>query len=249
VEYALKMKERYLKFNARQMSLREALDFVSSTPADVDSHDISLRTLCFRTAEYFRKSGHPDWMQLVALVYGLASVVKRDDNQSCAPYDWTICSRSRVLGCPIPNHVAFGAFQALNPDNNNKKYSSSASGMYQRNCGLDHVLLTWTGPEYMYHMLRHNRVDFPGEALKIQRLASLSDWHTTTSLDRAYTEICTDEDYEVRSLVADFDYTLQAARTECLLQAELTVDECNLLWMSYYADLASKYRIAEPLEW
>jgi Myo-inositol oxygenase len=258
VAYVMKMKERYLKFNTRRLNLQEALDCVQSVTADPWSAGetisgsnrgrVSLRTLCFRTAERFRSVGHPDWIQLLALVYGLGSVLKDDTDA----YDWTVCSRSRVLGCPVPNEVAFGEFRSINPDDGNPMYSAAATGMYEQHCGLSKVLLTWTGPEYMYHMLQHNKVDFPEEGLTMLRLASLSDWHTSTSQDRksrAYVEVCGDDDYTLQSLVADFDDALQAARSESLLGNELTDADCESLWTSHYADIAAKYNAAKQLEW
>lgn len=258
VRYVEKMRARYLPCHSRRMTLRQALDAVRAIPADpwsaaeASHRAISVRTLCLRTAEHFRAAGHPDWIQLLALLYGLGKAGQRDDDDDCGTYDWTVCSRSRVVGCPVPNQVVYANYQVLDPDGGNTLYNSSATGMYEQHCGLDNVLLSWTGPEYLYYMLRQNLVGIPDDALKMLRLASLSVWHSTASLDRttlAYAVICSDDDFALQSLVSDFDRALHEARTKSPRGPELTGDECDSLWSAYYADVAAKYNCAGLLEW
>lgn len=253
VAYINAMKSRYLSFDRKQMSLREALDLVGILPGEFFSVErsyagISLRTLGFRTAEFLRNAGHPDWLQLIALVYGLAGVLKCVDVEtaaSCADnFDWTLPARSRVVGCASPSSVVFGEFHSLNDDERDPRYQSE-EGVYQHQCGLDNVMLTWSGPEYMYHMLKHNGVFLPEEGFRVLRLASLSDWHTRG----VYSHLADESDLESQALIADFDECYLQAKAEARVTGELSVEECDRLWLSHYSSIAAKYNANEQLAW
>jgi len=281
LEYVRRMKARYLTFDdddCARMDLRTALmDQAQTLPADPFHHScaggISLRTLAFRSAECVRARGHPDWVQLVALVYYLGRVVdlvrnnktlSEEEVGSDGTYDWTLASRSRVLGCPVPERVVFGEFQSLRPPdkndstpccsnsiNNNNKKDAPTTGMYEPHCGLENVELCWTGPEYMYHMLQHNGIAVPEEGLAMLRLASLSDWHS----GHAYAALESQDDAEVRQFVAEFDNLLQTAaarkpsRMVVGTTEELSNEDCEMLWTSHYEDIALKYNVGDLLQW
>lgn len=253
VDYVVSMRERYFGFNLKRMDLWTALDLAHNLPAyrfGVERRvgAASLRTRCFRTAELFRNAGHPDWVQLIALVYNLAGVVNLIDMvtavESENDYDWTISSQGRVMGCTPPASVSFGEFRSLNADEQNLKYNS-LQGMYDLSCGFDNVLLAWTGPEYMYYMLKHNEVYVPDEGLKMLRLASLYDWHTNDS----YSQFATEDDEDMQLFVADFDELIRAARDEARDGDEMSITDCGELWKSHYADIATKYGADGHLMW
>jgi inositol oxygenase len=46
---------------------------------------------------------------------------------------------------------------------------STKLGMYEENCGLDKVTMSWGHDEYMYRMLQHNKSTLPEEAFYIIR--------------------------------------------------------------------------------
>jgi inositol oxygenase len=247
------MRDRYLSFDKKEMSLLEALELAACLPADrfcveLNGQVLSLRTRCFRTAECFRKAGHPDWVQFLGLVYTLGGIMILVDAECAAAseddYDWTIPSQSRVVGCAAPDSVIFGEFRSLNADEHDPRYNTP-TGMYGLHCGLDNVLLSWTGPEYMYFLLRHNHVDIPEEGLKMLRLASLSDWHT----HNVYTHLVDLEDEEIQSFAADFDDLLAEALRQTLCGDELTQDECDGLWKAHYGDVVVKYNASGKLFW
>jgi hypothetical protein len=89
----------------------------------------------------------------------------------------------------------------------------------------------------MHGMLKHNEVELPDEAFAVLRLFALKDWHTNQ-----YHEILTNED-DIDSLpfVKDFNDLRQDARKIMYASAELTDNECDALWNSYYARIAKKY--------
>jgi inositol oxygenase len=249
VDYVYAMRDRYLKFNHGSLTIRQALDAVQALPEypfDISGRSVSLRTRCFRTAEIARHAGHPDWVQLLALMYCLGSVAhvletyKGNQNE----YNWTISSRGWIVGCAPPLTTVFSEFRSLNQDTSDSRYSS-LYGMYHQHVGLSNVLLTWTGPEYLYHVLQHNDVSLPEEGLTMLRLASIFDWHSNNQ----YLHLCNDDDQEVRALCADFDTVMRDTSSQCNGATEWTDAECESLWVNHYGDIAAKYDVDGVLEW
>jgi hypothetical protein len=180
--------------------------------------------------------------------HGLASVLKFIDPQTAAEadedYDWTIASSSRVVGCKAPDGAIYSEFRCLNDDETDRRYNSPL-GMYQGRCGLEKAILTWTGPEYMYHMLNHNGVDVPEEGLAILRLFSLRDWHTK----REYGILANENDEDVQTFVADFDELRRDARKQLHHESDLSDEDCDVLWNTHYSHIVSKYCADGLLKW
>lgn len=251
VDFVLVAKERYLDFKLARLPLKEALRLVKACPAfpfrlDPALKGISLRTLCFRTAEFARDQGHPDWIQFVALIHALGSVANCIDIKTAIEsedeYDWTVSFKSRVVGCASSVDSSFAEFSYLNVDRNDERYKGAA-GMYNLHCGLENVHLTWSGPEYLYHMLRHNDIDLPDEGFAVLRLFPLYDWHAK----KLYDCLTNDDDREILPFVEDFDRLRRQALSS--VEDELTDADCDRLWSSYYARLAAKFGADDVLDW
>ncbi len=56
------------------------------------------------------------------------------------------------LGCKFANDIVFSEFFVDNTDSSNPKYSTEY-GIYEPNCGLDNVVMSWGHDEYMYQVL------------------------------------------------------------------------------------------------
>jgi hypothetical protein len=54
--------------------------------------------------------------------------------------------------------------------------------MYEENCGLDKVTMSWGHDEYMYRMLQHNKSTLPEEAFYIIRQEKI------TAISATFTE-------------------------------------------------------------
>merc|ERR1712194_173005 len=158
-------------------------------------------------------------------------------------YDWTISSRSRVVGCKTPQRTTFQEFRHLNLDEDDSRYNSD-TGTYQAKCGLDHVALMWSGCEYMYHLLKRNST-LPDEAVAAIRLSLLGDWHEHGE----YSSLANSADAAVLPFVQDFDALRRKVRLECVDCANLTDTQCHHLWDSHYGDLAAKYECDHVLHW
>ena len=260
-DYVQMMRSRFLKFSLGRATLLEALHWIHAYPAhpfhvwtpDESNADFSpdqvpsLRTLSFQMAEAARKEGFPDWLQLVALFHELGEAVKTLDpktgDMAKTMYDWTISSRSRVIGCKVPQRATFHEFRHLNMDEDDPRYNSER-GIYQPKCGLDNVLLQWCGCEYVYHLLKHNST-LPNEALAAMRLFLLGDWHEHGE----YSTLTNAADENVLQFVQDFDVLRRRVRLECVDCVNLTDEQCSNLWDSHFGALAAKYECDHVLNW
>lgn len=256
-DYVSSMRSRFLNFSLGRITLIEALGLIHAFPAypfnllssDESIHASSpnsapsLRTLSFLMAEIAREEGLPDWVQLIALFHELGEVVKvldRSNTGSIAEsiYDWTISSRSRVVGCKIPQRATFSEFRHLNMDEED-------SGTYQANCGLDNVFLMWSGTEYMYYLLKHNDVSLPDEAFAMLRYFLLGDWHDHYE----YQSLTNANDQDMLLFVQEFDALRRSVRLKCVDCDDLTDEQCTSLWDSYYANIAAKYNCDHVFNW
>ena len=73
VAYVRGMRQRYLHFELATMTIRQGLNLLRSVPlhrfsVPFSASPTSLRTFAFRAAEDARIAGHPDWVQLIALM-------------------------------------------------------------------------------------------------------------------------------------------------------------------------------------
>lgn len=73
VAYVRDMSRRYSKFELATMTIRQGLNLLRSVPlhkfcVPISTSSPSLRTFSFRAAEDARIGGHPDWVQLIALM-------------------------------------------------------------------------------------------------------------------------------------------------------------------------------------
>jgi inositol oxygenase len=253
--FVTKMRERYLPFSLARMDIQTCLYRAKSLAAFSYALDedlirrISLRTLCFRSAEEFRRAGYPDWVQFVALIHGLGQLVRLLDVEATSAavdgIDWTIPTpKSKVVGCSVPTSKNCSEVKACITDICKGSHNSS-SGVYDNHCGLDNVMLSWTGSEYVYEMLRHNGVLLPEEGLRMIRYASLQDWHTFG----CYSSLTNDADTENQQSIAEYAGILDASVFKCRVAREMTDQECDELWESHYYAIATKYELDGELSW
>ena len=57
-------------------------------------------------------------------------------------------------------------------------FSSSKYGIYEPNCGLDNVMMSWGHDEYLYRVLVNHGATIPEEGLAMIKYHSFYPWHT-----------------------------------------------------------------------
>ncbi|HEY0434841.1 MAG TPA: inositol oxygenase family protein, partial [Chitinophagaceae bacterium] len=121
--------------------------------------------------------------------------------------------------------VVYSEYFKLNPDFEKPEYQTEL-GIYERNCGLRKVDMSWGHDEYIYQMMK-NHIPEPG--LYMLRYHSFYAWHR----EGAYDHLLDDHDREMLKWVKLFNpYDLYS-------KSPTPPDWKSL--KGYYEDLIGKY--------
>ncbi|XP_022669320.1 inositol oxygenase-like isoform X2 [Varroa jacobsoni] len=227
VDFVMKKREEYGRFDKIRMPVMKALeklnDLIDESDPDVDMPNI---VHAFQTAEEIRAK-HPeqDWFHLTGLIHDLGKVMAFFDEPQ-----WAVVGDTFPVGCQFAKSIVYRDFTfILNPDSENEKYNTPL-GMYQRNCGLENVLMSWGHDEYMHMVLRnHPRCTLPEEAFYVIRFHSFYPCHTSGDYDY----LLTDKDREMLKWVREFNRFDLYTKTDNVPN----IDEL----MPYYQGLIDKY--------
>src|SRR5579863_6645277 len=122
--------------------LNELVD-ASDPDTDLDQFQHLLQT-----AEAIRADGHPDWMVMVGLFHDMGKVL-------ClwGEPQWAVVGDTFPVGCAWSDKIVFHEFFARNPDSHVPEYQTRL-GIYEEQCGLGKVDLSWGHDEYIYHVAK-----------------------------------------------------------------------------------------------
>ena len=220
-DFVAAKKAQWLQFKQQDMTPWEALDYLN-TLVDESDPDIELPQIShlLQTAEAIRADGHPDWFVLTGFIHDLGKVLCLFGEPQ-----WAVVGDTFAVGCKPSERIVYPEFFALNPDSRDPRYNTKY-GVYEPNCGLDRVHLSWGHDEYLYHLLAPH---LPEPALYMIRYHSFYAWHRegqyghlTDSRDRA----------NLRWVQAFNPYDLYSKSPNPPVLAELK---------PYYEDLMAKY--------
>lgn len=182
LDFVQQKRAEYLQLNRRRMSLFDALDFLNTLVDDSDP-DIELDQLqhLLQTAEAIRADGHEDWFVLVGLIHDLGKVLCLFGEPQ-----WAVVGDTFPSGCRFSDRIVYPEFFAENPDSRDQRYNTRL-GVYQENCGLRNVNMSWGHDEYLYHIVKDY---LPEPALYMIRFHSFYAWHR----EGEYDWLCDDHD-------------------------------------------------------
>jgi len=227
-DFVREKRAEYLPLRKRRMGVWEALEFLNTLVDDSDP-DTSLSQIehLVQTSEAIRKDGHPRWFVLTGLIHDLGKILCLFGEPQ-----WAVVGDTFPVGCAFSDKIVFPEFFQDNPDSRNPEYSTGL-GIYDRNIGLQHVLMSWGHDEYLYHVVK----DFlPDEALYMIRYHSFYAAHR----ERAYDDLMDDRDREMFAWVRAFNpYDLYSKSDE-----PPDVDALR----PYYEELIDEFLPAE-LDW
>lgn len=239
VEFATEIKKKYEKLDKKMMSINEAFKMLEE--ADIDRSDPDIQKPqnihSYQTAEACRAL-YPDekydWFHLVGYLHDLGKIL-------CHPEfgepQWAVAGDKFPLQCQISDKVIFSRFYQLNPDSKNPLYQTKY-GVYQPNCGLDNVLMTFGHDEYLYMVLKNNRCMLPEEAFFIIRYHSFYAWHQHGEYDY----LCNDTDRKYLFWSKEFQ--------KCDLYSKSDENIPDIVKLKpYYDGLIKKYFPDEKLKW
>lgn len=220
-DFVCNKEEAFLKFDKKEMSIWEAVDFLNTLVDDSDP-DIDLDQLqhLLQTSEAIRADGHPDWFVLTGFIHDLGKILCLFGEPQ-----WAVVGDTFPVGCAYSDKIVYSEFFKENPDYDNKKYNTKY-GVYKPNCGLDKVKMSWGHDEYLYQIFKDY---LPEPALYIIRYHSFYSQHR----ENDYTHLMNEKDIEMFEWVKKFNpYDLYS-------KAPVPPDADALL--PYYKELVAKY--------
>lgn len=224
-EFVVEKKRQFTPLTQRTMGVFEALDFLNTLVDDSDP-DIELDQLqhLLQTSEAIRADGHEDWFVLTGLMHDLGKVLCLFGEPQ-----WAVTGDTFPVGCRFSERIVYPEFFEANPDSSDDRYSSQL-GVYEPNCGLRNVHLSWGHDEYIYHVLKDH---LPEPALYMMRFHSFYAWHR----EGEYDWLCDDHDREMLPWVRKFNpYDLYSKSPSPPNWTELR---------PYYEDLIARYLPSE----
>jgi inositol oxygenase len=220
-DFVVEKKAAFLKFDKKEMPIWNAFDFLNELVDDSDPDtDLDQMQHLLQTSEAIRNDGHPDWFVLVGLVHDMGKVLCLFGEPQ-----WAVVGDTFPVGCAYSDKIVFPEFFNDNPDINNEVYTQKY-GVYEPNCGLDKVHMSWGHDEYVYHMMKDY---LPDPALYMLRYHSFYAQHR----EGAYNHLMSEHDVEMFKWVKLFNpYDLYSKNPN-----QKSWDELK----PYYQELVAKY--------
>lgn len=220
-EFVQEKRNNFLKFDKKEMPVWNAFEFLNQLVDDSDPDtDLDQFQHLLQTSEAIRADGHPDWMVLVGLMHDMGKVLCLFGEPQ-----WAVVGDTFPVGCAYSDRVVYPEFFKNNPDFTRPEYQTTL-GVYERNCGLRNVTMSWGHDEYVYQMMKDY---LPEPGLYMLRYHSFYAWHR----EGAYDYLLDDHDREMLKWVKLFNpYDLYSKNP--------TPPDWNQL-KDYYQDLVKKY--------
>ena len=225
-EFAKNKMETWGQLNKAEMTIMEVLDMINSLVDESDPDvDVPNSVHAFQTAERIREA-HPDkeWLQLTGLIHDLGKIMA-----IWGEPQWCVVGDTFPTGCAPTDSIVFGKESFVNnPDVMNPAYNTRL-GVYEENCGLDKVIMSWGHDEYMYRVLKGNNCTLPEEAMYMIRFHSFYPWHT----GKDFNYLCNEKDMKMLPWVLEFN------KFDLYSKADELPDPVALT--PYYQGLIDKY--------
>ncbi len=220
-DFVCEKENEFLKFNKKEMSIWDAVDFLNTLIDDSDP-DTSMDQLqhLMQTSEAIRADGHPDWFVLTGFIHDLGKVLCLFGEPQ-----WAVVGDTFPVGCKHSDSIVYSEYFALNPDSEDPRYNTTY-GVYEPHCGLDKVKMSWGHDEYIYQIMKNY---IPEEGLYMLRYHSFYSQHR----EKAYNHLMNEHDHKMFKWVDKFNpYDLYSKLPEPPNVKEL---------MPYYKELVAKY--------
>jgi inositol oxygenase len=220
-DFVMQKREEYLKFEKREMTLWEAVEFLNTLVDDSDPDiDLDQTQHLLQTSEAIRADGHPDWFVLTGFLHDLGKVLCLFGEPQ-----WAVVGDTFPVGCKFSEKIVYPEFFDANPDATDPRYNTKY-GVYEPNCGLRNVHMSWGHDEYLYHIMK---AYLPESALYMIRYHSFYAQHR----EEAYNHLLDKHDHEMFKWVRAFNpYDLYSKSPVAPNVKELR---------PYYEDLAAKF--------
>src|SRR5215468_1352499 len=169
VDYVLRKEKEYFGLNRGHQTVWEAAEFLNTLVDDSDPDtDLTQIVHLLQTSEAIRRDGHPRWMVLVGFIHDLGKVLCLYGEPQ-----WGVVGDTFPVGCAWSDQIVFHEYFKANTDANVPEYQTKY-GIYEPNCGLENVHMSFGHDGYIAEVLKPY---LPDEALYMLRFHSFYAWH------------------------------------------------------------------------
>lgn len=228
LDYVMGKEKQYFGLTRGKKSVWEAAEYLNTLVDDSDPDtDLTQIEHLLQTSEAMRANNEPRWMILTGFVHDLGKVLCLYGEPQ-----WGVVGDTFPVGCAYSKDVVFPEHFVVNPDSRNALYQSKY-GIYEPNCGLDKVHLSFGHDGYIYEVMKNY---LPTEALYMLRYHSFYAWHR----HGAYAHLTNEQDQTMLAWVNRFNpYDLYS-------KAHTKPDLKQL--KSFYDDLFAEF-LPPTLDW
>ncbi len=193
LDFVLAKEKQYFGLERGQKSIWDAAAFLNTLVDDSDPDtDLTQIEHLLQTSEAIRADGHPRWFVAAGFVHDLGKVLCLYGEPQ-----WAVVGDTFPVGCAFSEHIVFPEYFAANPDLDHPVYSTKY-GIYEPNCGLDQVHLSFGHDGYIYQAMKSY---LPEEALYMLRYHSFYPAHK----HGAYRHLMNDHDVEMFRWINEFN--------------------------------------------
>ena len=192
-DYVLQKEKQYFGLARGKKSIWEAAEYLNTLVDDSDPDtDLTQIEHLLQTSEAMRENNEPRWMIATGFVHDLGKVLCLYGEPQ-----WGVVGDTFPTGCAYSDAVVFPEYFRASPDFNNPTYQTR-HGIYEPNCGLDKVQLSFGHDGYIYEVMKKY---LPLEALYMLRYHSFYAWHR----HGAYDHLCEQQDRDMLPWVLKFN--------------------------------------------
>ena len=137
-DYVVEKERQYFGLTRGHKSIWEAAEYLNTLVDESDPDtDLSQMEHLLQTSEAMRRDGQPRWMVATGFVHDLGKVLCLYGEPQ-----WGVVGDTFPVGCAYSRHVVFPEYFQANPDMGKPEYQTKY-GIYEPNCGLDKVHLSF----------------------------------------------------------------------------------------------------------
>jgi inositol oxygenase len=228
VDYVLGKEKEYFGLTRGKKTIWEAAEFLNTLVDDSDPDtDLTQIEHLLQASEAMRHDGQPRWMVLVGFIHDLGKCLCLYGEPQ-----WGVVGDTFPVGCAWSEQIVFPEYFKNNPDRNMPAYQTKF-GIYEPNCGLENVHMSFGHDGYIAEVMKPY---LPDEALYMLRFHSFYAWHR----HGAYTHLMNEKDRAMLEWVKKFNpYDLYSKG-----HAKPSLNELK----PYYDDLFSEF-LPEKINW
>jgi inositol oxygenase len=228
VDYVLGKEKEYFGLTKGKKTVWEAAEFLNTLVDDSDPDtDLTQTEHLLQTSEALRRDGQPRWMVLVGFLHDLGKCLCLYGEPQ-----WGVVGDTFPVGCAWSDQIVYSEYFQNNPDRNVPEYQTKY-GIYEPNCGLENVHMSFGHDGYINEVVK---TYLPDEALYMLRFHSFYPWHRHD----AYTHLMNRKDAVMLEWVKKFNpYDLYSKG-----HSKPNLQELK----PYYDDLFAEF-LPEKLDW